>query len=271
MQNSRFLNQSAIRCIVAGLLILFWTEPGAAELEITTFTASPQKSRLRQIITFKWVVSGAGADCEATLAVPDIRDIPLDFASCNVPEVKLLTSGILNKPGNFFAWLTIRSEGETVEKTIPYQIVNEPPQILSFMGTPQNVYVGQPVTFSWSIRDDDGDTLSCALDADSDGTNDFHTSDGNAQNTATHIYTTAGTYKASFSVDDLYGGLGGAIDTSITIEVNGMNISIASFVHTPTDVHTNKPVTFSWSINNPDRVPLKCEVDLNVDLQRLCD
>jgi len=79
---------------------------------------------------------------------------------------------------------------------------NLPPVILSLAGGPTPVMVNDPVEFSWEVADPDFDTLSCALDADGDGTVDITFDDCSGTSTTTFFYDAPGDYTAVLVVTD---------------------------------------------------------------------
>ena len=66
---------------------------------------------------------------------------------------------------------------------------NSNPIIAGFTATPNPVLLGSETTFNWSVSDADSDTLTCQLDADGDGTDDYTIDDCAANSIQVHTYS----------------------------------------------------------------------------------
>jgi PKD repeat protein len=93
---------------------------------------------------------------------------------------------------------------------------NKPPTIAAFQGTPSSGSAPLTVTFSWTISDPDGDTLTCKLDVNNDGTFEFTISNCTSSSTQQNTYASTDTYTARLQIDD---GKGGSVSKTTSIIV----------------------------------------------------
>ncbi|UCH24965.1 MAG: hypothetical protein JSV66_13575, partial [Trueperaceae bacterium] len=91
-----------------------------------------------------------------------------------------------------------------------------PPSIDLFAADPTGVEPGQEVSFSWTVFDLDGGTLSCTLDVDDDGVTDYDVSDCGAVTSQTHAYASEGTFSARLTVTDS-DGTSASATASVTV------------------------------------------------------
>ncbi len=101
--------------------------------------------------------------------------------------------------------------------TISSNPMNNLPIINSFTLSPSSGYAPFTTSFSWNVSDPDGDTLTCYLDIDDDGNNDYIINDCANNTSQSHTYSTAGNYIAKLIVDD---GNGGTATDTVNITVN---------------------------------------------------
>ncbi len=107
-------------------------------------------------------------------------------------------------------------------------LVNNPP-VVNFInyncvsgsaGTSPPSYL-QEVSFNWDVYDPDGDRLTCYLDVDNDGVNDYVISDCAVNTSQSHTYTYAGPYTVQFIVED---DKGGVATQSVNVDCGGDGI-----------------------------------------------
>jgi PKD repeat protein len=94
--------------------------------------------------------------------------------------------------------------------------MNNPPTIATFRGTPSSGPAPLAVSFSWTISDPDGDTLTCKLDVNNDGTFEFTITGCTNLSTQQYTYASTGTYTARLRIEDSKGG-SASKTTSITV------------------------------------------------------
>ena len=95
-------------------------------------------------------------------------------------------------------------------------VVNTPPVINSFNINPSPVLTGASATFSWVVNDVNGDTLTCLLDVDDNGTNDYTINDCANNVSQIHIFSLVGDYTARLSVSD---GMASPVESTVSFTV----------------------------------------------------
>jgi len=126
---------------------------------------------------------------------------------------------------------------------------NNPPVINSFMADPDNGTAPLTVTFNWDISDPDGDTLTCYLDVDNDGTNDYTINNCPSSSTQNHTYNQAGTYTAKLTVSD---GKGGSNTKVVTVNVTSSspnNPPSVTFSADKVNVTVGETITFTYTVS----------------------
>ncbi len=110
------------------------------------------------------------------------------------------------------------TDGTASDSTMIGVDVNNAPELTAFAADPSPVAPGSPTTFSWSVSDPDGDPLTCGIDIDSDGIDDYTLSgsDCSPGGSQAHTYATAGSVQAILTVDD---GRGGSAVATTTVKV----------------------------------------------------
>ncbi len=99
---------------------------------------------------------------------------------------------------------------------------NNPPVITSFTATPNSGNAPLYVTFNWNVSDPDGDTLTCYIDVNNDGNNDYTINDCASTTSQIHTYANAGNYTAKLIVTDNFL----TVDKTTTINVSGTGTTI---------------------------------------------
>lgn len=79
---------------------------------------------------------------------------------------------------------------------------NLPPTIISFTAQPAG---NLKVTYSWEIKDEDGDSMDCYLDFDGDGIDDKTITNCPSNGSYTYTFSQGGTYKSRLTVYDSKG------------------------------------------------------------------
>lgn len=94
---------------------------------------------------------------------------------------------------------------------------NHPPIIHSFSVAPQPGEVGQPVTFTWSVSDPDGDDLTLTLRVEGGDAHEYLVDDPLTFTSQTHVYNHPGDSPAFITVSD---GAATA-DQSVNVSIDG--------------------------------------------------
>ncbi len=168
--------------------------------------------------------------------------------------------------GNYEIRLTVTDGvNATVQQSINITVTPEgtndaPPQIDSFNATPDVPKTNNAMTLSWAVSDTDSDTLTCKLDIDADGTNDYTVSDCTNNTSQTHTYTQAGTYKVRLSVED---GANSPVLTEIDLTVSSVPPVISEFTVNP--AYSTVATTFYWQVSDPENDTLTCMLDIDND------
>ena len=101
-------------------------------------------------------------------------------------------------------------------------LLNAIPLINSF--TANVVSATLTVNFTWNVSDQDVDILTCFLDVNNDGNNEYVINDCANNTSQQHTYNTAGNYTAKLTVED---GRGGISSQTINVAVNaGVNYTL---------------------------------------------
>ncbi len=88
--------------------------------------------------------------------------------------------------------------------------------ISDFSAAPPNPLVDEPVVFSWSVSDSNGDPVTCTLDVDDDGTAEYTIPDCAAAGSQSHVYGAVGSNTARL-VATSSGGNSNEATTVVTV------------------------------------------------------
>ncbi|MEJ2358347.1 MAG: SBBP repeat-containing protein [Deinococcales bacterium] len=88
--------------------------------------------------------------------------------------------------------------GDTTQPVTPPVIGNEAPSITTFSATS----ITGGAAYQWSLNDPDGDTLTCALDADGDGATDVNVAACETATSQTYAFPVPGAYTSRLTVSD---------------------------------------------------------------------
>jgi len=144
----------------------------------------------------------------------------------------------------------------------PEGTIDTPPQIDNFNATPDAPQTGDVVTFSWNASDTHDDMLTCKLDIDADGTDDYTISDCANNASQAHTYTQAGIYKARLTVED---GANSPVLTEIDLTVFSVPPVISEFTADPAPAYSTVTTTFYWQVSDPENDTLTCLLDIDND------
>ncbi len=169
--------------------------------------------------------------------------------------------------GSHIITLTVTDSGGATGSSTINVIVNAAPVVGSASVSPDPVNIGVSTTFSWSASDPDGDTLTCLLDVDGDGMDDYTVSDCGNSTSQAHTYTAAGSYLARLTVSD---GVNASVQQSVNVTVTDPdpgNVSpqISSFNASPDALPIGGSANFSWAVSDADGDTLTCSLDADGD------
>ncbi|WP_456402818.1 PKD domain-containing protein [Persephonella sp.] len=144
-------------------------------------------------------------------------------------------------------------------------ITNRPPTISNFSASPTSGNPPLDVTFNIQVTDPEGDQVTCHLDIDNDGINDYTLTNCRNQN-ITHTYNTVGLYTAKLTAVD---SAGNKSSKNLTINVTQPTVNkppdILVFKGTPPTGVEPLTVQFEYSINDPEGDTIRCKIDADND------
>lgn len=216
---------------------------------IDTLSVADNPADTGELVTFSWALSDAESDS---------LTCSLDVDSDGTPEYDSIDCGstlsqehTFSTSGTYQAELSVDDGTNTVVTDSVEVTIEDPtpgntaPVINDLSFTPADPSTTDAVTFSWEVSDTDGDTLTCELDIDDDGTSDYTINDCSSTTTRDHTYSNAGTNTVRLSVSD---GNASPVDTTTSVTVILHEIVISSFTATPAAVATGNSITFDWAI-----------------------
>lgn len=229
-------------------------------------SVSPDPVNIGVSTTFSWSASDPDGDtltCLLDIDGDGTDDYTVSDCGNNTSQAHTYTAA-----GSYLARLTV-SDGvnASVQQSVNVTVTdpdpgNVSPQISSFDASPDALPTGGSTSFGWAVSDADGDTLTCSLDADGDGTNDYTITDCANNTSQAHTYAQAGTYEAKLTVSD---GSNAPVEQSKTVTVATHSIQISSFDATPVRLGAGGSATFSWSVSDTEGDTLTCFLDVDAD------
>ncbi|MCF6337277.1 MAG: PKD domain-containing protein [Gammaproteobacteria bacterium] len=175
---------------------------------------------------------------------------------------------IYTQTGNYEVRLTVRDGiNPAVQQSVniavtPEGTINTAPQIDSFNATPNVPKTNNFMTLNWTVSDTDSDTLTCKLDIDADGTNDYTVSDCANNTSQAHTYTQAGNYKVRLAVED---GANAPVLTEIDVTVSSTPPVISEFTVNPDPAYSTVATALYWQVSDPEGDTLTCLLDIDND------
>ncbi|MCP5009939.1 MAG: DUF11 domain-containing protein, partial [Aestuariibacter sp.] len=136
------------------------------------------------------------------------------------------------------------------QKTRTVNVVNDPPVISAFTISPDPAFISSSATFNWAVDDVNGDILTCQIDVNNDGSDEYTINDCENNTSQIHTYTIAGDYTAKLTVSD---GIAAPVTQTLDFTV------IAPL---STDVSVNGPavagerVLYTITVGNTTALPI---------------
>ena len=236
---------------------------------IASLTATPNATDSSTPVAYNWNVSDIDGDTLTCLL--DVDGDGTDDFTINDCANNSSQAHIFALSGNYTSRLSVNdgkggSEQETVSVTITNPPGNNPPVIGSLTATPNATDSSTPVVYSWNVSDIDGDTLTCLLDVDGDGTDDFTINDCANNSSQAHTFAISGNYTSRLTVND---GKGGSEQQTVSVTITnppGNNPPvIGSLTATPNATDSSTPVVYSWNVSDIDGDTLTCLLDVDGD------
>ena len=233
--------------------------------QIGSFNASPDAPKTGDVVTFSWTVNDADGD---TLTC----GLDLNGDGTDEHTINDCANGsqahIYMQAGDYQVRLTVTDNvNAPVQQSLNVMITdpdtsNASPEINSFDAAPDAPTTSNSMTFDWTVSDADDDTLTCKLDVDEDGTDDYTISDCANNTSQAHIYTQAGTYQVRLTVED---GTNSPVLMEIDLTVSSAPPVISEFTVNPDPAYSTVATTFYWQVSDPEGDALTCLLDINND------
>ncbi|NOX92206.1 MAG: PKD domain-containing protein, partial [Gammaproteobacteria bacterium] len=227
---------------------------------IDTMLADPTRVNVGASTAINWSITDAEGDmltCDLDINADGTNDHTIDDCANNTSQIHTYM-----QTGDYQIRLTVAdSVNASVEQTVNVSVMDfgAAPEVVSFSATPEAPKTGSSVTFDWDVSDADGDTLTCKLDVDADGTDDYTVNDCASNTSQAHTYTQAGVYQARLTVED---GLNFPVQT-FELTVSSTSPVISQFIADP--AYSTVATTFYWQVSDPDGDMLTCTLDIDSD------
>ena len=127
--------------------------------------------------------------------------------------------------------------------------INRVPVVSAFDAAPGAVMIDQAVTLSWEISDPDGDSLSCDIDVNGDGTSEITIDGCSTGQSVVHFYLTPGRFEPVLTVRDPE-GLEAQLDAAVTVLPLQVDLAVAE------TVVAGERVRYEFTISNVSLVPV---------------
>lgn len=136
--------------------------------------------------------------------------------------------------------------------------INNPPEIESFNADPAEGYVPFDVTFSFKVKDMDGDVLICKLDKEGDGNYDKIYNNCTSKKIKLS-YSTTGEYKATLLVSD------GKDESRKTLTIRAYQTNndpvIKYFSVEPLEIVEGDKIDVNYNVFDPEGEKIECFID----------
>ena len=134
--------------------------------------------------------------------------------------------------------------GTAVTEMVTVNVINEAPVINGFNVSPSPTFTNGIATFSWQLNDANDDTLTCMLDADGNGFDDYIINDCTNTTSQNHTFNISDTYTARLTISD---GTASPVSTSLVHRVLP-SMSAAMSVNAP--VVAGERLLFTLTVSN---------------------
>ncbi|MCF6260212.1 MAG: hypothetical protein L3J98_08645 [Gammaproteobacteria bacterium] len=230
---------------------------------INNVTVTPASVGADMPVTVSWDIADAEGDtliCNLDVDADGSDDYTIDDCVNNTSKIHTYTQA-----GDYQIRLTIVDGiNAQVQQSVSVTVIDlgDAPEIAHFSATPETAETSKPITFSWDVSDANGDTLTCKLDIDTDGTDDYTIDDCANNSSQAHIYTQADVYQIQLTVDD---GINSPVQSSINLTVSSASPAISQFTVDPDPAYSTVATTFYWQVSDPEGDTLTCTLDVNND------
>lgn len=240
-----------------------------APASIKAFAATPPVGKAPLNVTFMWNVENKNnhnLTCKLDVDNDGKDDYTIQACQAFTQQAHTYT-----KVGTYKAKLTISDAFNSVDSTIEVFASAEPmtpPEIRFFMVNntlSATGYAPFKAKFHWDVYDAQGDTLTCKLDIDNDGTDDY-TIERCVSMTKEHTYNTVGNHTAKLTVLDGSHPNSVAMQTvNIQLKENKAPVITSFTISTATQGTAPLSTLFQWQVSDPEGQKLTCDIDVNSD------
>ncbi len=232
---------------------------------IDNMMVNPVNVNVGMPVTVSWNITDAEGDtltCNLDIDADGSNEHTIDDCANNTSQIHTYTQA-----GDYQVRLTV-VDGinapiqQDVSVTVTEPNTTSPPEITRFSATPEAPKTSSSMSFDWDVSDADGDTLTCKLDVDGDGTDDYTINDCVSNTSQAHTYTQAGVYQVRLTVED---GMNAPVQTSIELTVSSVPLVISQFTVDPDPAYSTVATTFYWQVSGPEGDTLTCALDIDND------
>ena len=255
------VTDSAGKDDTATIMVMINASPVIGAVEVV-----PSSVNVGSSATFSWNITDAdGSDtltCSLDVDADGTDDYTINDCASNTSQTHTYTQA-----RDYQARLTVLDGVNTaVQQNVSVTVTdtgtgNVAPQVDNFSATPDALVTGSSTTFNWDVSDAEGDTLTCLLDINNDGTSDYTINDCANNTSQAHTYAQADTYTASLTVSD---DTDSSAPENITVTVSTPPV-ISEFIVTPNPAYSTVATTFYWQVSDPDGDTLTCLLDVDGD------
>jgi len=232
---------------------------------IDNMTVTPASVNVGMSVTVSWNITDAESDtltCSLDVDADGSNEYTIDDCANNTSQIHTYT-----QVGDYQVRLTVvDGVNAPVQQNMSVMVteVNIPlaPKIASFSATPETPKTGSSTIFGWDVSGGDGGTLTCKLDVDADGMDDYTISDCASNTSQAHTYTQTGVYQVRLTVED---ATNASVQTSIELTVLSTSPVISQFTVDPNPAYSTVATTFYWQVSDPEGDSLTCALDINND------
>jgi len=232
---------------------------------IDNMTVDPVSVNVGMPVTVSWNITDAEGDtltCKLDVDADGSSEYTIDDCANNTLQAHTYTQA-----GDYQVRLTVvdginAPVQQDVSVTVTEPNTTSPPKITRFSATPEAPKTGSSMNFDWDVSDADGDTLTCKLDVDGDGTDDYTINDCVSNTSQAYTYTQSGVYQVRLTVED---GTNASVQTSIELTVSSASASLVISQFTVDPAYSTVATTFYWQVSDPESGTLTCILDINND------
>ncbi len=232
---------------------------------IDNMTVTPASVNVGMSVTVSWNITDAESDaltCSLDVDADGSNEYTIDDCANNTSQIHTYTQA-----GNYQVRLTVvDGVNAPVQQNVSVMVTDAstplPLKIASFSATPETPKTGSSTIFGWAVSGGDGGTLTCKLDVDADGMDDYTISDCASNTSQAHTYTQAGVYQVRLTVED---ATNASVQASIELTVLSTSPTISQFTADPNPAYSTVATTFYWQVSDPENDSLTCALDINND------